>query len=93
MTYGDKGIVGSIPEIYDTYSVPLIFETYTRDLAKRVAALDPASVLETAARSGIGARARRLVMSHWFYLRNAGDRSNGVASATPQNRAATRRSG
>lgn len=57
MTDSDKDFVGSIPEIYDTYLVPLIFETYARDLAKRVAALDPASVLETAAGSGVVARA------------------------------------
>ena len=57
MTDSDKNFVGSIPEIYDTYLVPLIFETYARDLAKRVTTLDPASVLETAAGSGVVARA------------------------------------
>jgi ubiquinone/menaquinone biosynthesis C-methylase UbiE len=57
MTDSDKNFVGSIPEIYDTYLVPLIFETYAQDLAKRVATLDPASVLETAAGSGVVARA------------------------------------
>ncbi len=39
------------------YLVPLIFETYAQDLAERVAALNPASVLETAAGSGVVARA------------------------------------
>jgi ubiquinone/menaquinone biosynthesis C-methylase UbiE len=53
----DKDFVGSIPEIYDTYLVPLIFETYAQDLADRVRALKPATVLETAAGSGVVSRA------------------------------------
>jgi len=57
MTERDKDFVGSIPEIYDTYLVPLIFDTYAQDLATRVAALDPVSVLETAAGSGVVTRA------------------------------------
>jgi ubiquinone/menaquinone biosynthesis C-methylase UbiE len=57
VTERDKDFIGSIPEIYDTYLVPLIFETYAQDLAERVGALNPASVLETAAGSGVVARA------------------------------------
>lgn len=57
MTLRDEDFVGSIPEIYDRYLVPLIFEAYAKDLAERVAALKPASVLETAAGSGVVARA------------------------------------
>ena len=57
MTERDKDFIGSIPEIYDTYLVPLIFEAYARDLADRIAVLDPASVLETAAGSGVVTRA------------------------------------
>ena len=53
----DKDFVGSIPEIYDTYLVPLIFEFYAQDLADRVGALRPLSVLETAAGSGVVSRA------------------------------------
>jgi ubiquinone/menaquinone biosynthesis C-methylase UbiE len=53
----DKDFLGSIPEIYDTYLVPLIFECYAQDLADRVSALKPDSVLETAAGSGVVARA------------------------------------
>jgi len=63
MTDRDKDFVGSIPEIYDTYLVPLIFETYAQDLAERVAALDPASILETAAGSGVVARALASALS------------------------------
>jgi ubiquinone/menaquinone biosynthesis C-methylase UbiE len=57
MTDSDSDFVGSIPEIYDTYLVPLIFEVYARDLAKRVASLHPVTVLETAAGSGVVTRA------------------------------------
>ncbi len=63
MTKRDKDFIGSIPEIYDTYLVPLIFETYARDLAERVAALDPTSVLETAAGSGVVTRALASALS------------------------------
>ncbi|MDH3702369.1 MAG: methyltransferase domain-containing protein [Alphaproteobacteria bacterium] len=57
MTENDKVFAGSIPEIYDAYLVPLIFESYAKDLAKRIAALTPKTVLETAAGSGVVARA------------------------------------
>jgi SAM-dependent methyltransferase len=55
---GDKTFSGSIPRIYDTYLVPLIFEPYARDLAARVVARAPAQVLEVAA--GTGAVTREL---------------------------------
>ena len=57
MTESDKVFAGSIPELYDTYLVPLIFETYADDLAKRAAALEPRTILETAAGSGVVTRA------------------------------------
>jgi ubiquinone/menaquinone biosynthesis C-methylase UbiE len=53
----DKLFAGSIPEIYDTYMVPLIFEPYAFDLARRVAEAAPAQVLETAAGTGVVTRA------------------------------------
>lgn len=53
----DKVFAGSIPEFYDRYLVPLIFESYAADLAGRVAALSPDHVLETAAGSGVVTRA------------------------------------
>jgi ubiquinone/menaquinone biosynthesis C-methylase UbiE len=56
MTESDKVFAGSIPEIYDTYLVPLIFEAFAKDLAERTAALSPESVLETAAGSGVVTR-------------------------------------
>lgn len=57
MTDTDKVFTGSIPEIYDTYLVPLIFEKFAADMAKRIAKGQPLSVLETAAGSGVVTRA------------------------------------
>jgi ubiquinone/menaquinone biosynthesis C-methylase UbiE len=58
----DSVFAGSIPEVYDSHLVPLIFESYAADLAQRVAALAPTRVLETAAGTGVVTRAmaRRL---------------------------------
>ncbi|WP_420411191.1 class I SAM-dependent methyltransferase [Roseibium sp.] len=57
MTSSDKEFTGSIPEFYDNYLVPLIFRSYAEDLAARVVDLNPASVLEIAAGSGVVPRA------------------------------------
>jgi len=53
----DKVFAGSIPELYDSYLVPLIFEVYADDLARRAVSHDPKTVLETAAGSGVVTRA------------------------------------
>lgn len=53
----DKLFAGSIPQIYDTYLVPLIFEPYAADLAGRVAAIQPRHLLELAAGTGVVTRA------------------------------------
>ncbi|MDB5527851.1 MAG: SAM-dependent methyltransferase [Devosia sp.] len=53
----DKVFAGSIPENYDRYMVPLIFEPFAADLARRAAFLSPNAVLETAAGTGIVTRA------------------------------------
>jgi ubiquinone/menaquinone biosynthesis C-methylase UbiE len=57
MAATDKLFAGSIPEIYDQFLVPLIFESYARDLAERLARLEPREVLETAAGTGVLTRA------------------------------------
>jgi SAM-dependent methyltransferase len=64
-TAGDKVFAGSIPQLYDEYLVPLIFEPYADDLAERVTARKPGSVLEIAAGTGVVTRAmaRRLPRS------------------------------
>jgi ubiquinone/menaquinone biosynthesis C-methylase UbiE len=53
----DTSFAGSIPDIYDAYLVPLIFEAYGSDLARRAAETEPAWVLETAAGTGVVTRA------------------------------------
>src|SRR3954465_7631809 len=53
----DKVFAGSIPENYDRYLVPLIFEPFAEDIAQRAASLFPNAVLETAAGSGVVTRA------------------------------------
>jgi SAM-dependent methyltransferase len=58
----DTLFAGSIPEIYDSHLVPLIFEPYAADLARRVAALDRSRVLETAAGTGVVTRAMAQVL-------------------------------
>jgi ubiquinone/menaquinone biosynthesis C-methylase UbiE len=57
MAATDKLFAGSIPEIYDRYLVPLIFESYARDLADRLVKGEPREILETAAGSGVLTRA------------------------------------
>lgn len=61
MAASDALFAGSIPDIYDRLLVPLIFEPYATDLAKRVAEAKPQLVLETAA--GTGAVTRALASS------------------------------
>ena len=53
----DKAFTGSIPKIYESYLVPLIFDHYAADLATRVAARAPKHVLEIAAGTGVVTRA------------------------------------
>lgn len=57
MTETDKVFAGSIPEFYDRLLVPLIFDPYARDLADRIARVQPQSLLETAAGTGVVTRA------------------------------------
>jgi SAM-dependent methyltransferase len=57
MTATDKTFAGSIPELYQQFLVPLIFESCARDLAERIAGINPGDVLETAAGTGVLTRA------------------------------------
>jgi len=57
MVATDKVFTGSIPELYQRYLVPLIFEPYALDLAQRVTKANPQNVLETAAGTGVVTRA------------------------------------
>lgn len=53
---------GSIPAAYEQYLVPLLFEPYAADLARRAAALAPGAVLETACGTGVVTRALRAAL-------------------------------
>jgi ubiquinone/menaquinone biosynthesis C-methylase UbiE len=52
----DKVFAGSIPRLYETYLVPLIFEPYADDLVRRLAARPLGRVLEVACGTGVVTR-------------------------------------
>lgn len=57
MTSGvDTAFTGSVAQFYERYMVPLIFEPYAVDLARRVAQAAPGRVLELAAGTGVVTR-------------------------------------
>ncbi|HEY7376666.1 MAG TPA: class I SAM-dependent methyltransferase [Polyangia bacterium] len=53
----DDKFAGSIPEIYDTYFVPLLFEHYAADLTARLRGRRASRILEIAAGTGAVTRA------------------------------------
>lgn len=58
----DKLFTGPIPELYERYLVPMIFQPYADDLADRVAQRRPSRVLEIAAGTGAVTRAMAKVL-------------------------------
>jgi len=52
----DSVFAGNVPEIYDRYLVPLIFEPYAQDIAARLARIGPPRVLEVACGTGVVTR-------------------------------------
>ncbi|MEO7742494.1 MAG: class I SAM-dependent methyltransferase [Usitatibacter sp.] len=58
----DKVFAGSIPKLYDTHLVPLIFEPYAADLADRLRSRSLSHVLEIAAGTGVVTRALASVL-------------------------------
>ena len=56
MTTSHSAFVGSIPDYYDQYLGPLIFEDYAADLAQRVSVSPSGTLLEIAAGTGIATR-------------------------------------
>jgi SAM-dependent methyltransferase len=56
-TNRDTLFAGSVPEIYERYMVPLIFEGYAADLAVRLRPRQPRRILEIAAGTGVVTRA------------------------------------
>nr|WP_294849891.1 class I SAM-dependent methyltransferase [uncultured Sphingomonas sp.] len=53
MTIGDNAFTGSIPDIYQRYLVPLLFQPWARLIADRAAELQPRRILELAAGTGV----------------------------------------
>ncbi|MGZ5127749.1 MAG: class I SAM-dependent methyltransferase [Burkholderiales bacterium] len=58
----DKVFTGSIPKLYETYLVPLIFEPYATDLVDRLTSRSLTRVLEIAAGTGVVSRALASVL-------------------------------
>jgi SAM-dependent methyltransferase len=56
-TATDKIFAGSIPKLYESHLVPLIFQPYADDLARRLASRPLRRVLEIAAGTGVVTRA------------------------------------
>jgi SAM-dependent methyltransferase len=53
----DKVFAGAVPQVYQNYLVPLIFEPYAADMVKRVTSRPLERVLEVAAGTGVVTRA------------------------------------
>jgi SAM-dependent methyltransferase len=66
--HSDTAFAGSIPEIYDRYLVPLIFEPYAIDLAQRLAKLPLTNVLELAAGTGVVTRRLSMALPSSVYI-------------------------
>lgn len=60
----DKNFTGSIPKIYDTHLVPLIFKPYAIDLANRLIDKPISNVLEVAAGTGAVTRAMASLLAN-----------------------------
>src|SRR5881296_790361 len=58
----DRVFAGSIPKLYETYLVPLLFEPYAADLVNRLASRSLSRVLEVAAGTGVVTRALASVL-------------------------------
>ncbi len=57
MADADKVFAGAIPQIYERYLVPLLFEPYAADLINRLRSRNLSRVLEVAAGTGVVTRA------------------------------------
>jgi len=68
MSTDATSFVGTIPAHYDRDLGPLIFADYAADTARRVAALGPTRVLETAAGTGIVTRRLCDLLPAWAHI-------------------------
>ena len=57
MTANDKVFAGSVPQLYETHMVPLIFEPYAADIAERLGSRPVGRLLEVACGTGVVTRA------------------------------------
>ena len=63
MSRSDALFAGGMPEIYDAYLVPLIFQSYADEIARRAVDGNVENVLETAAGTGVVTRALAPLLS------------------------------
>ena len=59
----DSVFSGEVAELYEALLVPLIFEPYAADVARRLSGLDSAAILEVAAGTGVVTRALASALS------------------------------
>jgi len=64
----DKVFAGSIPKLYETHLVPLIFEPYAADLVQRLVSRSLTRVLEIAAGTGVVTRRLASVLPEWVSI-------------------------
>jgi len=57
MAAADNVFAGSVPKLYESHLVPLIFEPYAADLAERIRSRNVSRLLEIAAGTGVATRA------------------------------------
>jgi SAM-dependent methyltransferase len=84
----DKIFAGSIPKIYETHLVPLIFQPYADDLARRIASRPLQRVLEIAAGTGVVTRALASALQEGVAIvatdLNPGMLDQAIAIGTPR---------
>lgn len=68
MSGSDVVFAGSIPQLYDEFLVPLIFEPYAADLAARLVSRPPGRVLEIAAGTGVVTRTMAKTLPEAFSI-------------------------
>lgn len=62
MAHTDNLFAGSVPKLYESHLVPLIFQPYATDVAERIKSLRVTRLLEVAAGTGVATRALSAVL-------------------------------
>jgi hypothetical protein len=60
----NRSFSGSMPEFYDRFLVPVMFEPFARDLAVRLKGMESGQLLELAAGTGVVTRALAQTLPH-----------------------------